>query len=367
MSTKNLILNPLMPCPAEFEDFVFLLQAMLHDQGVFRPTKMSKLCATLPPNNHHIESRTRYIFFCDEICMVIDQDVHEGFKPDGTFTPDTSRLISLIHMMPYILTSQSSIMIAHKSVIEHENFMEGKSGARDFIARRKGFESHHEMISFGNNLIIDLPFNLNLVTDNPNDSRSGIGLLIQILNHHIRSLKRKFASQTIREISDEEHQLHARVFKDEAQEKLCELDSNGATVKEIEPCRQYQLHFTYSDHSHVLIDINFLYTYLTMRIPKNSHWPIHEHSGWLFLNKYLGGPLEPSQFHSIDDMLALADIKLAFIQILHKDLQTIKKLLESCLGEEWKRYVQKTASYPGFQIPHWKSIIVMFTDIPEKN
>ena len=102
------------------------MQDCLNDEGLFAPDEISKVRIKLSMNNKNQIIRQRFLMFKDDICLVIDQNIHGGYGEDDYYRPQNE------------LGPQHVLMVAHSPLMRQRDYLNGKN---DLAPIFKDFES----------------------------------------------------------------------------------------------------------------------------------------------------------------------------------------------------------------------------------
>ena len=259
----------LVPDSTKFDDFVYLLQSCMNDEGLFTKSNMSRITVELPvelvtnpkktstPNlrkrhkffgDFNLVSRVRYLFFCEELCLVIDQDTDIYFSDPHCCHGDLDR----VTRRTYRLLLASSDLIRREALIQSRKnptkatIMNGRAELDSEI-----LQNHKEVVrterddgyvslnvvtvseSEKTRVIIDLPDNLELFTSNQGRDAGYLSALLELLRLNIASLPNLFNDVEARELSTEEFIEYSNFQIDETSNVFMSLyEHHGINMKE---------------------------------------------------------------------------------------------------------------------------------------
>ncbi len=230
-------LQSLKPDSQQFDEFVYLLQSCMNDAGLFTRANMSRIKVYLPaiymtpPNqtgrlnlskrhkffsDFNLFSRQRYLFFCDDLCLVLDQDVDIYFEDPNLCQINLQRVTRRKHR----LLLASSELIRKESLVYSRKdpgratILNGRA-ALDTDILRNHQEVVEEQGEYGLRLtprgvqpnetirlLIDLPDNLSLFNSSVDGKNRNISILLNVLKNSIEDMPRMFTTRPAREITD---------------------------------------------------------------------------------------------------------------------------------------------------------------------
>lgn len=185
----------------EFDEFINLLQACLHDEGVFATREMSKVASKqagyVRYAKAYLEDRHRYLLFDQDICLIVDQDTYYQGQINTKSTLSTHPLIrnrlgllsckdaKLKSFHPTILDGLKSLVSSRSAYnsslqITYPKIGKWKTAYRDKLSNQ---------INYCFNLEMDLPSNLNMITNNDNSSKAYMKVLIELIASNIKSMR----------------------------------------------------------------------------------------------------------------------------------------------------------------------------------
>lgn len=183
--------------PNEFDEFIHLLQACLHDEGVFATREMSKVVSKQGGYVRYAQAylieRHRYLLFDKDICLIIDRDSYY----QGRMNPQDEPLIrhrlgllsckdaKLKSFKPTILDGLKSLVSSRSAYNSSLQITYPKTGKWKTAYRDKLSNE----VNYCFNLEMDLPSNLNLITNNEVSSKAHMKLLIDLLVFNIKSMR----------------------------------------------------------------------------------------------------------------------------------------------------------------------------------
>ena len=252
----------LAPDSKKFDDFVYLLQSCMNDEGLFTKSNMSRITVELPAElvtnpkktsttnlrkrhkffgDFNLVTRVRYLFFCGELCLVIDQDTDIYFSDPHCCQGDLDR----VTRRTYRLLLASSDLIRREAIIQSRKnpkkatIMNGRAELDSEIlqnhkevvrtTRDDGYTSLNVITvseAEKTRLIIDLPDNLELFTSNQGRDAGYLSALLELLRLNILSLPNLFNSVEARELSTEEFIEHSKFQIDETSNIFMSLYEN---------------------------------------------------------------------------------------------------------------------------------------------
>ncbi len=259
----------LAPDSKRFDEFVYLLQSCMNDEGLFTKSNMSRIKVDLPAElmgnpkkisslnlrerhkffgDFNLVSRIRYLFFCDEFCLVIDQDCDIYFQDPDSCHGDLDRVTRRTHR----LLLASSELIRREEVIQSRKnpkkatIMNGRAELNSEIlqnhkavvrAEREDGSVSYDVQSVParqrTRLFIDLPDNLSLFTSNLGQNAGYLRALLNLLKTNIASLAPLFNGVQARELSTEDFIEYSTFQIDETSNAFMSLYENlGIIMKE---------------------------------------------------------------------------------------------------------------------------------------
>lgn len=317
--------NPLQTSNGEFQEFIFLLQDCLHDEGLFSPDEISKVETKLSMNNENQVARQRFLFFRKDICLTVDQTIHGGFGEDDYYRPQNN------------LRAQHTLVIAHAPLLRKKEYLNGKSSLQQILRfRRLGILSSERLDnSF---LYLDLPDNLNLLMKDLGRSGSKMHLLISILKFHIESMQRFSQNSYLRSINSIDLEAAITQFKLEALNTYQTFYQKESELQNIQPWLDGYLPVNMKDGSQVLVfdeqSVGFSSTVKRFcAIPNKGIKFLFHKSGQLEILRTLSSSMvTPDQFNNDDEMSRMAHNFMRFLQLLQQDIFKTSNMIEFTLA-----------------------------------
>ena len=316
-------INPLQSTETDFLDFVFLLQDCLHDEGLFSPDEISKVRIRLSMNNKNQIIRQRFLMFKEDICLVIDRNIHGGFGEDDYYRPQNE------------LGPQHVLMVAYAPLMRQRDFLNGKND----LFRIQRFRKLG--ISYGTSysehfLYIDLPDNLCLLTKDLGSTKSCMNLLVQIVDFHIKTLQRICKGQTLREMSILNIATGIDSFKSEALNTYQTFYRNDTELQNFDPCADINEPVKMKDGSSLLffdktISTNCFSSSVkrSCPIPKKGTKFLFHTSGELGIRRLFSSSMStPTQFRSDEAMSQMTHNYMRYLQLLQRDILKTSHIVE---------------------------------------
>ncbi len=320
---NNRELNPLQSTEAEFIEFVFLVQDCLNDEGLFSPDEISKVQTKLSMNNENQVARQRFLFFRNEVCIVIDRNIFGGYGEDDYYRPQNQ------------LGSSHILMVAHASLMRQRDYLNGQNNLFKIQRFRK------LGISYGNPesthfLYMELPDNLNLLTSDLGRSKSSMNLLIKIVNFHIQALKRICRRQTLREMNSSDLAAGIDSFKYESLSTYKTFYRNDMGLQNTESWSTDGEAINMKDGSLVKLFDKTMSTSCfsssvkrKCSIPKKGTKFLFHSSGELEITRLFSSSMStPTQFQNNEEMSQMTHNYMRYLQLLQKDILKTAHMLE---------------------------------------
>lgn len=317
--------NPLQASNKEFQEFIFLLQDCLHDEGLFSPDEISKVETKLSMNNENQVARQRFLFFRKDICLTVDQTIHGGFGEDDYYRPQNN------------LRAQHTLVIAHAPLLRKRDYLNGKSSLHQIPRfRRLGILSSKSIDS--SFLYLDLPDNLNLLMENLGRSGSNMQLLISILKFHLESMQRMSQNESLRTVDSINLEAGINQFRLEALNTYQTFYQREVELQNIQPWLDGYLPVDMKDGSQVLVydEKSMGFSSKVKRlcpIPSKGIKFLFHSSGQLEIMRMLSSSMvTPDQFSNDEDMSTMAHNFMRFLQLLQKDIYKSANIIEFVLA-----------------------------------
>jgi len=300
----------------EFDEFVHLLQACLHDESLFSAVKLSKVRAERPPkkflyfNNDYLQSRQRFILFHGDVCLILDQDSYSNIT-------DTDSSIFPYHKLNHRLgIIQSKIVqeeyTAKTSLGTHYSEVSSSIYDRDRTILNGRACLDDPLLKYLNHryvyrLVLDLPTNLNLLTNNTTDSKDRLQILIDLIRFNIESMRRILDGKNLRKLDSVSTHEYAINFVDQT----CNLFSALNSEHNLE-VRQLQ-----NDLKNASLYMNLGQAQLSFN-SYDSSWQFNLTKR--FTREYISRVVSSDQFESEDHMLEIMHKISKYLQTLHLDI-----------------------------------------------
>ena len=313
--------NPLQSTNKDFLEFVFLLQDCLHDEGLFSPNEISKVKTNLSMNNENQIARQRFLFFRNDICLVIDQNVHGGYGEDQYYRPQNK------------LGSQHALMIAHAPLMRQRDYLNGRNSLFQILRfRRLGILSGE----FKTNcfLYLDLPDNLNLLTKDLGRTGSTLEFLIQILHFHVEAMQRICCGQNLREMDAPNLKAGVENFKYEALNTYKTFYKDDSQLQNLDPWSDDNEMINMKDGSDITIfdkSIDGFSSSVKRQcpIPKMGTNFLLHNSGQLEIRRLFSSSISsPDQFPNDEKMSQMTHHFMRYLHLLQKDIQKTSHIIE---------------------------------------
>ena len=300
----------------EFEEFVHLLQACLHDESLFSAVRLSKVRVERPPNkflyfhNDYLQSRQRFILFHGDVCLILDQDSYSNIT-------DTDSSIFPYHKLNHRLgIIQSKIVqeeyTAKTSLGTHYSEVSSPIYDRDRTILNGRACLDDPRLKYLNHryvyrLVLDLPTNLNLLTNNTTDSKDRLQILIDLIRFNIESMRRILDGKNLRKLDSVSTHEYAINFVDQT----CNLFSALNSEHNLE-VRQLQ-----NDLKNASLCMNLGQAQLSFN-SCDSSWQFNLNKR--FTREYISRVVSSDQFESEDHMLEIMHKISKYLQTLHLDI-----------------------------------------------
>jgi len=320
---EDRFISPLQSTDTEFLDFVFLLQDYLHDEGLFSPDEISKVKVKLSMNNLNQILRQRFLMFKEDVCLVIDQNIHGGYGEDDYYRPQSE------------LAPQHVLMVAHTPLMRQRDYLNGKNDLFK-IQRFRNLGISYGASQSSHFLYIDLPDNLNLLTKDVGTSESCMNTLIQIINFHIKTLRRICKGQTLRDMNVSNIAAGIDSFKSESLSTYQTFYRNETELQNLEPWSNNYEPVKMRDGSSVSLfektSNNSCFSSSVMcscPIPMKGTKFLFHSSGELSLKRLLSSSMSiPTQFHNNEEMSLMTHNYMRYLQLLQRDILKSSHMIE---------------------------------------
>lgn len=309
----------------EFEEFVHLLLAYLHDEALFSPQRLSKIRAECPPKNfayfdtEDLQSRQRYMFFHGKICLVLDQDCYGDVKDsDSTLFPYHLFRHRLGIILSKSVDEDYEIDNLYKSISINTNHIPYYSilnGRARLETRLQNYQSHRSSFI----LILDLPTHLNLMTANTTVCKERMQLLIDFISFNLESMQRMLDGQSLRELDPVSTYEDTVEFLNQTCKILSELNSEYAievkTPHNVSGSYSLNMNIDLAKLSFTSYDSSWQFN-LTPDISPLIHSTIANR----FIRQCISRAVSLDQFKSEDHMLDLMQKIVKYLKIMYLDV-----------------------------------------------
>lgn len=320
--------NPLQTSNQDFQEMVFMIQDYLIDESLFLPDEISKVETNLSMNNENQIARQRFMFFRNEICLAIEQNVHGGFGEDDYYRPQN------------LLKPQHILLIAHAPLMRKKEYLNGKSGLFQVQRfRRLGILSSQRIDnSF---LYLELPDNLDLLLKNSGRSDSYTQVLVDILKFHLDSMQRLSSAKSLREIDSANWITGIEEFKVEALKTYQTFYPQDTELHNVEPWSDGYEGINMKDGATVTVFDNKSDGFgssVNRRcpIPNRGHKFLFHRSGNLDITRMFSSSMvTPDQFNTNEEMSRMTHHLMRYLQLLQKDSFKTANNIEFILGAEY--------------------------------
>tara|TARA_Y100000589_G_scaffold67965_1_gene59623 strand:+ start:2258 stop:3412 length:1155 start_codon:yes stop_codon:yes gene_type:complete len=368
--------QPLAPDSRRFDEFVYLLQSCMNDEGLFTKANMSRIKVDLPtelignpkkmstPNlrkrhkffgDFNLVSRIRYLFFCDELCLVIDQDRDIYFKNPNYCHGDLQRVTRRTHRL--LITSSESIereaVIQSRTNPKKATIMNGRAelnskillNHKDVIPKKGKYgalnmDTREVPDCQRIRLIVDLPDNLDLFTSNFGSTEGYLTALLNLLRTNIVSLPSLFNGRRARDLSTEEFIENSTFQIDETSNIFMSLYKNiGIKMKQARDIsydanyweREFELDkMTISWKNHKPYQgigtsgLTFFYTD-HIRVANTT-------LGQFNLARGIQIPgINPLHFSNDEDLIKATESMVQYVRVFREDFLITSKRLKACI------------------------------------
>ncbi len=329
------LLEPIKPSVSKFEDFVTLLQNCLHDEGVLSPDQVSRVNIKLPSDllnysskfelasegrreffdDINLLSRERYIFSDGDLHLIIDQE-RDIFLADDYEGKEYSLRYDE-HRTQHRLRVDHFDKAAREDILNVQKPIAGTKLSNDIQYRS----------NYG--LIMDLPDNLEILSNTSSNDDSYIKLLIKIIALYIQSSSR---ISRIRKLNIEERNEHLSRFKNGVVEDFLSLYSNYNPVeqKDSYEISRWRLN---TSNGPAIIKMNHSLSHWYYRVYFAAK-KFNRIGNLRFDRRFGLSSFKPEFFESDEAMIDVAELMLQYLHVLYLDIEKSVHMLEFAFGCE---------------------------------